>query len=1130
MVMTTSKTHSPPGHPRPESGNRGPLRASELRYRRLFESARDGILILDAETGQVVDANPFLTELLGLSRADFLGRKLWELGCFHDVAANAAKFAELQAREYVRYEDLPLETADGQVREVEFVSNVYLEDGKRVIQCNIRDITARKRVEVYRDMQQDILEILNERGDGGGILPRVLALLKTKSGVDAVGIRLQEGDDFPYVCQDGFSEAFLQTENSLIERGMDGGVCRDDEGNVCLDCTCGLVLRGETDPANPLFSRGGSAWTNDSSCVLDLPPGEDPRHRPRNQCIHSGYASVALVPIRDKERTVGLLQLNDHRMGGFSPEVIEVLEGIASHVGSALMRTRAEQKLLMQSMLLEAQKEDSPDGILAVDNEGHALLSNARFAEIWRIPKNIMDTRDDKAMMEYVEKQLEAPEDFSKTVAYLHEHKEEKHRDEVQFRDGRCLDRYSSPLKDAEGLIQGRIWYFRDITERKRQEARIEHQNRVLHAIRDVNQLINHETDRDTLLRRACETLIATRGYRSAWVALRDADGRLEAVSESGVGEAFAAVRRAMERGGWPECCQRVLEHTDGIVAMHDRAHTCRDCALARTYRDTGALAGGLRHGERDYGVLVVALPAGLADDAEEKSLFRELVDDVAYALHAMENAQKHREEEARFRSYVESAPYGIFITDRSGHFIDANPAAGTITGYSRDELLTLSISDLVSPDGRERGLRHFQTLLESGRSDGEIDYVRSDGEIRQWRVLAVAQGPERFLGFVDDITERRRAEAEREKLQSQLVQAQKMESVGRLAGGVAHDFNNLLMGIIGYVELCRDGMPAEHPVRGWLDEITHEAERSANLTRQLLAFARKQTIAPQVIDLDDAVSAMLKLLRRLIGEDIDLTWQPCGDVWPVKLDPGQLDQILVNLCVNARDAVTGVGRVSIQTANATIDEAYCSEHAGVGPGMYVMLAVSDDGRGMDRETLVGLGLATVYGIAKQNGGFVNVYSEPGIGTTFRTYLPRVPGEHGGCQDAGVKEERVGGSETVLLVEDEKSVRVTTALFLERLGYTVWSAERADAALRTVDEHPGPVHLLITDVIMPGMSGRDLADELTSTHPSLKVLYISGYTANVIAHRGILDADVAFLPKPFTRDDLARKVRKVLDE
>jgi CheY-like chemotaxis protein len=289
----------------------------------------------------------------------------------------------------------------------------------------------------------------------------------------------------------------------------------------------------------------------------------------------------------------------------------------------------------------------------------------------------------------------------------------------------------------------------------------------------------------------------------------------------------------------------------------------------------------------------------------------------------------------------------------------------------------------------------------------------------------------------------------------------------------------------------------------------------------------------------------MLKMLRRLIGEDVDLAWEPGADLWEVHIDPGQVDQILANLCVNARDAIESTGKVTIETENVTIDAAYCAKHEGFKPGDFTMLAVSDDGCGMDRETLdhifepfyttkdigegTGLGLATVYGIAKQNEGFVNVYSEPGKGTTFRIYLPRFEGGERTRADRQDQAETIGGNETILLVEDEKSIRLTMRLFLEKLGYMVLAAEKPEKARTLLSSHAGTIDLLITDVVMPGMSGRELAESLTADHPDMRVLYMSGYTANVIAHRGVLEDGVDFLSKPITQAQLARKVREILD-
>ena len=702
-----------------------------------------------------------------------------------------------------------------------------------------------------------------------------------------------------------------------------------------------------------------------------------------------------------------------------------------------------------------------------------------------------------------------------------------------------------------------------EMVERDRAESRIQHLNRVLRAIRDVNQLITHEPDRDELLHRACDILVSMRGYRSAWVALRNADGTLQAVSESGIGEAFSVVREGMQRGDWPECCRCVSEQADGIAVMHDTDRNCKSCMLSHIYRDTAALAGALRHGDRDYGVLVVALPAGMADDQEEQSLFRELIGDVAYALSAAEAAAKRKEQQALLEAIYCNAPLIMMVVDGERRIQQVNGFASHFANRSTEDMLGLHGGEALRclhalDDPRGCGFGEFceqcvirKTVLdtlENGTTHRQVeaDYYFSPPDKQASTLkLLVSSSPLMYKGermalvTMLDITERK-------ALENQLRQAQKMESIGRLAGGVAHDFNNLLMGIMNYVELCRESVEDNHPIREWLDEIGVDAQRSAAIVRQLLAFSRKQTIAPEVLDLNDAVGGMLKMLRRLIGEDIDLCWQPCADVWSVKIDPGQIDQILANLCVNARDAVDGVGKVTIETENVSLDDAYCAAHAGFVPGDFAMLAVSDDGCGMDRETLdnvfdpffttkpagegTGLGLAMIYGIVKQNEGFVNVYSEPGEGTVFKIYLPRFAGEEESRKEAEKIPESVGGTETILLVEDEKSIRFTMQLFLDKLGYNVLVAETPEAALALAAEYADTIDLLITDVVMPGMNGRDLAEKLAADHPSMKVLYMSGYTANVIAHRGILDNSIAFLSKPFTRDEVARKVREVLED
>ncbi len=398
--------------------------------------------------------------------------------------------------------------------------------------------------------------------------------------------------------------------------------------------------------------------------------------------------------------------------------------------------------------------------------------------------------------------------------------------------------------------------------------------------------------------------------------------------------------------------------------------------------------------------------------------------------------------------------------------------------------------------------------------------------------------------------SECKRTGEEREKLQAQLLQSQKMESVGRLAGGVAHDYNNMLGVIMGYTELAKYKLHPHDPLHADLEEILKAARRSMEVTRQLLAFAREQTIRPRILNLNESVESMLKMLRPLLGEDVALSWRPQSDLWLVKMDPSQIDQILANLCVNARDAISGTGRITIETRNATFDEAHCARHEEFVPGHFVVLVVKDDGCGMDRQTLekifdpffttkelgqgTGLGLATVYGIIKQNDGFINVHSEPGQGATFEIYLPGYV-DRPEDQDGETMKTESGGAiplgrnEMVLLVEDELTILDMCRMILGKLGYQVLAAGTADDAIRLASEYSGKIDLLITDVIMPQMNGRELAEQVRAFCPHIRTLFMSGYTADIIAHHGILEDGVNFIEKPFLMEDLAQKIRGVLD-
>ena len=470
----------------------------------------------------------------------------------------------------------------------------------------------------------------------------------------------------------------------------------------------------------------------------------------------------------------------------------------------------------------------------------------------------------------------------------------------------------------------------------------------------------------------------------------------------------------------------------------------------------------------------------------------------------------------------------------------DCNEAFTRITGIRREDAVGKLGNEVYGTEDPPY-LEEFSRVALGGGAYHYETYFAPMG--KHFAISVASPGKNRFATIAADITDRKRAEKEWETLQTQLAQAQKMETVGRLAGGVAHDFNNMLGVIQGHAEMALEDMGPDDRLRGDLEEIANAARRSADLTRQLLAFARKQTIEPRVLDLNAAIGGMLKMIGRLIGEDIALAWKPGKGLWSVKLDPAQMDQILVNLCVNARDAIGGVGHLTIETGNATFDAAYCARHAEATPGDYVLLAVSDDGCGMGPEVVAhlfepffttkavgegtGLGLATVYGAVKQNGGFIYADSEPGKGTTFEIYFPRQAEEavHAAPHKAPAA---AAGSGTILLVEDEPAILRMTVAILERLGYAVVAAANPAEALQLAREHAGRLDLLLSDVVMPEMNGRDLAMKLLEIRPGMRRLFMSGYTADAIAHHGLLEAGVQFIQKPFTPHDLAEKLREVL--
>jgi two-component system, cell cycle sensor histidine kinase and response regulator CckA len=697
-----------------------------------------------------------------------------------------------------------------------------------------------------------------------------------------------------------------------------------------------------------------------------------------------------------------------------------------------LKRTAFTEKELWESRQLFVNAIDyAPIGMVLVEPEGKYYKTNKAFSELTGY--------SEKELLKMNYQEITHPDDYPiglNAVRQLIEGKIEKASLEKRYlnKDGNVIDVYLtiSLLRSSGGSPLYLFAQVQDITARKLAEQRVEHLNRVLRAIRDVNQLIVRERDPQTLIREACRLLVDNRGYTSALIVIVDKNGRLNSWAGSGVASYSGSLSGMLERGELPPC-YNIARSSKEVISINDRSGVCDECPIVGECTGTPSLCVRLAHENTNFGYIVAAPSHDMSVDDEECSLFLEMAGDIAYALN--------------------------------------------------------------------------------------FNRMEADREL---------------------------SERKRETLEHQLLQAQKMESIGRLAGGVAHDYNNMLSVIIGYTELAMEKTQPEEPLHGDLQEVLAAAMRSTEITKQLLAFARQQTVAPEVLDLNAIVEGMLNMLRRLIGEDLDFSWQPEKKVWPVKIDPSQINQILANLCVNARDAIKDVGKVTIETRNASFDEDYCADHAGFIPGDYVMLAVSDNGSGMAPETLdkafepffttkgigqgTGLGLATVYGIVKQNNGFINIYSEPEQGTTIKTYLPRHSGVPVRMDREGPAHIPLSQGETVLLVEDDGSILKLAQTILEKLGYTVLPAASPSEAKNLAAEHAGDIDLLITDVVMPEMNGRELSEHLHALYPELETLYMSGYTANVIAHRGVLDEGVAFIPKPLSIKELAAKVRKVLDK
>jgi PAS domain S-box-containing protein len=1000
------------------------LRASELRYRRLFETAKDGILILDADTGRVNDVNPFLIKLLGFTHDEMVGKTVGELSPFKDIVHNQAMLARLQKDGYIRYHDLPLETKEGRTVAVEFVSNMYSVGDAQVIQCNIREITDRKRAEeALRTSQLMLGDIIN-----------------------ALPARVYWKD---------LNHIFLGC-NTVFARDAGFAGPKDIIGKD--DFQMGWHKQAEK-------YRGDDRQIMASACAKLL--YEDPQTTPEGKLT---TVLASKLPLR-----------------GAKGEII----GVLGTYLDITARKDAERELRLFRELID----HSSDGVEVVDPETGRLLDvNETTCQ------RLGYTREELLSMR-VPDLGNVGVDFSnwgkhveqvRQAGFINVEGEQKRKDGSTF-----------PIEASIRYVKLERDYLlasvRDITVRKRAENALREQERLL-------------TESQRL------------GHVGSWFS--DMSGPVKWSEEM-----------YHIYGVSPETFTPTVESLLGLIHPDDRPAMQRWLAACATGEKPAELEfrinrpdGTIRYirgagdAVKDAGNRVI-LMAGTGQDITERKLAEE--------------------SHARLAMAVEQAAETIVVTDTSGTILYANPAFEKTSGYTRAAALGQNPRLLKSGKHDDEFYRRMWQVLGRGETwHGRFINKRKDGTL--YEEDATISPVRNAAGTVVNYVAVKRDVTHEMQVESQLRQSQKMEAIGKLAGGVAHDFNNILAVIQMQAGLLKtDGDPTPEQLEFAID-IAKAAQRGSALTRQLLTFSRRQTLQLRDLDLNESINEMTKMLRRTLGENIEIQFKFAMQPLFIHADAGMMDQVLMNLAVNARDAMLKGGRLVIETAAVDFDESIIAKPAQARPGAFVCLSVSDTGSGIAPEILprifdpffttkevgkgTGLGLATVFGIVQQHHGWINVYSEVGKGTTFRIYIPRL------AKMTGQKPEQIaltamrGGDETILLVEDDAFLRASVRKALSQLGYRILEAVNGVEALEIWKQHRDEIQLLLTDLVMPGgINGKELGEQLLKENAKLKVVYASGYSAEVIGQDFPVEEGVNFLTKPFEADKLAQTVRNRLD-
>ena len=1388
------------------------LQNSETRYRTLFESSSDAVMLFGENS--FFDCNGATLLMFGLKdKAEFISLHPSDISpafqpCGTDSLNLSNKMIATAMKDgMLRFEWVHKRLDTGENFPAEVLLSRMDIDGRPIVLATVRDISKRKRAENRELLAREVLELLNLQEDSPSAIRKIMWLIKENTGFDAVGIRLRKGDDFPYYVSNGFSGHFVNTENHLCARDDAGEIVRDSAGTPVLECLCGNIISGRTNPELPFYSDGGSFWTNSTTDLMASATEKDLLTNPRNRCNSEGYESVGLVPLRVGDEIFGLLQMNDRRRNKFTREMIHFFERLGVSIGIALSRKRAEEALresnellsifimhspiqayikevtpaesrvlyasenfidmigipgskmvgkVMEELfpaefatkmttddravvsngevlimdedlngrnyttikfpitqgnkkllagysiditerkqaeeelrfintLLITQQEASIDGILVVGENGKILSLNRRFVSMWGIPSDVIDSKNDERTILSVLEKLADPEGFIQKVKYLYEHKNEVCLDEITLKDGSIFERFSSPMFGTDEKYYGRVWYFRDITEKKQAEKNILNISRMYAVLSGINSAIVATPTRDHLFRETCRIVVEIGKFNYSWIGLLDLNKKtVIPFAHQGKGK-----------------CHRI-ESPDSYVHVPDgggpvaSAINRKKCVVLnnlssghfmRLWPVNNQLCGSRSlavipffFNKEVFGVLVVCSEEVDYFTRDEITLLEEIGSNLSFALDSInEKEQRQKAEvelvasERRFRTLFEQAAVGVAQVDsKSNRYLRVNQKFRDIVGYSEEELLRLTYQSITHPDDLQIDRDHLTLLFDGKIREFSYDkrYFHKNGTVI-WVNLTVSHmwvpGEEQnyHMVVVQDITEQKRAEealrvnerkyreltellpqpvyetdiygrityanriafeqfeyteedfnrgisifdiidindhervksnfsglaqskkmqvneysarkkggslfpvsvytisivqdtvvtgtrgfiidlTERVKSEARFRQAQKMETVGQLAGGVAHDFNNILMAIMGYARFALKELPENTPVRNDIQEIQVNAERAANLTKQLLAFSRRQRLESTVTDLNGIITELAKMLNRLIGEHIVLMIHTDPDLWRIKVDPVQIEQVVINLAVNARDAMPKGGTLTISTGNRVL-KGMLIPLEFVPEGSYVCLTIADTGTGMSEEVQshlfepfyttkeqgkgTGLGLATCYGIIKQSNGYITIESELGKGSVFRIFLPKASDEMESATIAGTVKPVADGKESVLLVEDETSVRKIISRALIMHGYRVFESSNGEEALRVVETHGiENLHILLTDMVMPVMGGEELVNRIQVLRPGFKVILMSGYTETSISSFQPEGAKMEFIQKPVVLDDLLVKIRGVLDE